>query len=315
MPNCRRAAASLTRLAAPYALLLLAAHLGHGDAHAQAGASPGRTRVVVLGSGTPAADPERFGPAVVVLVDSSAYLFDIGVGVVRRWAAALERGVTASDATALRVAFVTHLHSDHTLGYPELIFTSWTLDPAGRPLAVYGPRGLAGMTANILQAYKEDVAIRIGPGGEKAGGTRPVVEVHEIEPGVVHSDSLVRVTAFAVRHGTWPQAFGYRIRTPDKVIVLSGDATAGPEVARQCRGCDLLLHEGGFVGDAGARAYFREFHTTAEELARIATEAKPGLLVLYHQRPAGKSADAGYRTLRAHYQGPFVVARDLDVFY
>jgi len=117
VPNRRLAAASLTRLAAPYALLLLAAPLGHGDAHAQASASPGRTRVVVLGSGTPAADPERFGPAVVVLVDSSAYLFDIGVGVVRRWAAALERGASASDATALRVAFVTHLHSDHTLGY------------------------------------------------------------------------------------------------------------------------------------------------------------------------------------------------------
>lgn len=300
-------------------ILMLAIQLTAAALQAQAPEqtpSPGgRTRVVVLGSGTPAADPARFGPAVVILVDSSAYLFDIGVGVVRRWAAALELGVAELDESALRLAFVTHLHSDHTLGYPELIFTSWTLGQAARPLDVYGPEGLADMTTHILAAYEQDIAIRTGAGGEKAGAEPPVVRVHQIEPGVVYTDSLVSVTAFPVRHGTWAQAFGYRIQTPDKVIVLSGDAAANSGVAEQCRGCDLLLHEGGFVGEADARDYYRRFHTTAEELAQIAEEAAPGLLILYHQRSAGRSTDKGYRTLRSRYSGPFVVARDLDVFY
>lgn len=284
-----------------------------GDAMRSAGHG-GRTAVVVLGSGAPPADPDRFGPAVVVVVDSSAYLFDIGVGVVRRWAGALRSGVAPLDATSLRKAFITHLHSDHTLGYPELIFTSWTLDKRHRPLDVYGPPGLNVMTQHILAAYAEDIAIRTGKGGESEGAPAPLVRVHEIEPGIVYRDSLVTVTAFLVPHGTWAKALGYRIQTPDKVIVLSGDTSPAEVIAEQCRGCDILLHEGGSVSDANADTYFKSFHTTSEQLARIAGKARPGLLVLYHQRQSTAETEKSYRVLRSLYSGPFVVARDLDVF-
>jgi ribonuclease Z len=269
----------------------------------------------MLGTGTPAADPDRFGPAVVVLVDSTPYLFDMGVGVVRRWAAALRLGIAPPDPTSLRTVFVTHLHSDHTLGYPELIFTSWTLESGrNRPLAVYGPRGLQAMTDHILAAYAEDIAIRTAPDGENPGGSPPEVRVHEIGPGVVYRDSLVTVTAFRVHHGMVAEAFGYRVQTPDRVIVLSGDAGPPSTVAEQCNGCDLLLHEGGSVADVNASDYFRRFHTTAEALAKIAQAARPGLLVLYHQRPAGPAVEQSYAVLRSLYAFPFVVARDLDVF-
>ena len=308
-------ARTLNRTHRMFCWLLLLLWIAPQTASAQDTAPTARTKVIVLGSGTPAADPERFGPAVVVVVDSTAYLFDAGVGVVRRWAAALRGGVTGLHESSLRRLFVTHLHSDHTLGYPELIFTSWTLDRAAPPLEAYGPRGLREMTDNIVAAYAQDVAIRTGERGESAGAQGPAVRVHEIEPGVVYSDSLVAITAFAVQHGTWPQAFGYRIQTPDKVIVLSGDAALSMAIAEQCNGCDLLLHEGGFLSTADAHPYFRRFHTTAEELATLARAASPGLLVLYHQRSAGIITDKGYRVLRSLYDGAFVVARDLDVFY
>lgn len=303
-------------------LLLLAAMHGAVAAHASAqSAQPvvaARTKVVMLGTGTPVADPDRFGSAVVVLVDSTPYLFDIGVGVVRRWAAALRGGIAPIGPATLHTAFVTHLHTDHTLGYPELIFTTWTLgvsSPGGRaPLEVYGPPGLAAMTTHLLAAYAEDIAVRTGPGGESAGAPGPVVHAHEIAPGVVYHDSLVTVTAFAVHHGDWAHAFGYRIQTPDKVIVLSGDAGPPSTVAEQCRGCDILIHEGGTVLAADANDYFRRFHTTTEELAEIARAAHPKLLVLYHQRPPGAAAERAYARLRALYAGPFVVARDLDVY-
>lgn len=286
-----------------------------------------RTRVVMLGTGTPNADPDRFGPAVVVLVDSTPYLFDIGVGVVRRWAAALRAGVAPLGPATLRTAFVTHLHSDHTLGYAELIFTSWTVasGPAGArgadaeirsrpPLDVYGPSGLGAMTTHLLAAYAEDIAVRTGRGGELEGVPAPVVRSHEIVPGVVYRDSLVTVSAFAVHHGTWAQAFGYRIQTPDKVIVLSGDAGPPSTIADQCQGCDVLLHEGGSVLAADATDYFRQFHTTVEALGEIARAARPKLLVLYHQRPYSLPAERAYSKLRELYPGAFVVARDLDVF-
>jgi ribonuclease BN (tRNA processing enzyme) len=295
---------------------------------AQPSSAPSRTRVVMLGTGTPLPDPDRFGPAVVVLVDNTPYLFDIGVGVVRRWAAALRMGVAPLGPASLRTAFVTHLHTDHTLGYAELIFTSWTVadgpsgvrgtEPPARtaraPLDVYGPPGLQAMTTHLVAAYSEDVAVRTGAEGELAGVPAPVVRVHEIQPGVVYRDSLVTITAFTVHHGTWAHAFGYRIQTPDRLIVLSGDEGPPFTVAEQCQGCDLLLHEGGSVLTADASDYFKRFHTTAEALAGIARAAHPKLLVLYHQRTYAPPVERAYTTLRALYPGAFVVAHDLDVF-
>lgn len=284
-------------------------------APAQAPASSARTRVVMLGTGTPAADPDRFGSAVVVLVDSTPYLFDMGAGVVRRWAAALRTGIAPIGVSSLRTAFVTHLHSDHTLGYAELIFSSWTLEsPPHRELQVYGPAGLQAMTDHLLAAYVEDVAVRTGEGGEMAGSAAPTVLVHEIEPGVVYRDARVTVTAFAVNHGTWKHAFGYRIRTPDRDIVLSGDTGPTSAVIEQCQRCDLLIHEGATFEAANATEYFKRFHTTVEEMARVARAARPKLLVLYHQRPASAAVERSYSALRSLYDGPFIVARDLDVY-
>lgn len=284
-------------------------------ARAPAPAPASRTKLVMLGTGTPFADPDRFGSAVVVLVDSTPYLFDAGVGVVRRWAAALRGGVATIGPATLHRVFITHLHSDHTLGLPDLIFTTWTLGGDARPpLEAYGPPGLGAMTTHLLAAWSEDIAIRTGGEGEGAGEAPPVVNVHEIEPGVVYRDSLVTVTAFVVHHGTVPHAFGYRIQTPDKVIVISGDAGPPSTVAEQCKGCDILVHEGGGMLTADATEYFRRFHTTVEELAEIANVSHPKLLVLYHQRPPSPTAERSYARLRQLYAGPFVVARDLDVY-
>src|SRR5262249_36313350 len=119
-----------------------------------------QTKVVMLGSGTPAIDPDRSGPAIAVVVNDTAYLVDVGPGVVRRAkAAALAHNIKALEPTRLRVVFVTHLHSDHTVGYPDLILTPWTV---GRrvPLEVYGPQGLKSMTEHLLAAYQVDITTR-----------------------------------------------------------------------------------------------------------------------------------------------------------
>ena len=170
------------------------------------------------------------------------------------------------------------------------------------------------MTDHILAAYTEDVAVRTGDGGEMEGAQPPVVHVHEIAAGEVYRDSLVTVTAFPAHHGTWAQAFGYRIQTPDETIVLSGDAGPPSSVPDQCHGCDLLIHEGGTYRATEATPYFRRFHTTVEDLAAIARASRPKLLVLYHQRPASPATQRAYDALRTLYDGPFLVARDLDVF-
>ena len=118
------------------------------------------TQIVLLGTGNPPADPDRSGPATAIVVNGTPYLVDFGAGVVRRAKAAVtDRGITALEPTNFRVVFVTHLHSDHTVGYPDLILTPWVL---GRrvPLEVYGPAGIKAMTEHILEAYRADFDTR-----------------------------------------------------------------------------------------------------------------------------------------------------------
>src|SRR6202162_6306716 len=196
---------------------------GFADDHA---AAP--TRVVVLGTGNPSADPERWGPAVAVVVNGRAYLIDCGPGVVRRAAAAEKNGIASLKAKELKIVFITHLHSDHTLGYPDLIFSPWVLERS-EPLEAYGPRGLKSMTSHIEKARAEDIRLRLH-GLEEANATGYKVNVHEIQPGVVYRDDNVTVMAFPVKHGTWKYAFGYRFDTKDRRIVISGDTAPTDEV-------------------------------------------------------------------------------------
>jgi ribonuclease BN (tRNA processing enzyme) len=277
-----------------------------------------RTRVVMLGTGTPNADPDRDGPAVAVVVDQTSYLVDFGVGVVRRAAAAERSGIKALAAANLTVAFSTHLHSDHTLGLADLILTPWILDRAA-PLTLYGPRGLRSMVKHLVDAYADDIRIRTR-GGEPAHRYDPrVVTVHEIKPGIVYRDERVTVTAFAVPHGSWEQAFGYRFQTPDRTIVISGDTGPESRIDEQCRRCDVLVHEvysgAGFAKRPPEwQAYHSRYHTSARELGAIASRAQPGLLVLYHQLIWTSTEEALLDEVRSTYSGTVVSARDLDVF-
>lgn len=288
----------------------------HGGSEAVA-VQPPRTRVVLLGTGTPNADPDRSGPAVAVVVDDRAYLVDLGPGVVRRAAAAHAAGIEALAVKRLDRAFITHLHSDHTVGYADFIFTPWVLE-RDHPSQVFGPRGLAAMTEHLLAAYREDIRIRID-GLEPANTQGYRVEVTEVEPGLVYQDDLVRVFAFRVEHGSWEHAFGYRFEGPDRTIVISGDTGPTRATIDACRGCDVLVHE--VYSDAGFRRrdevwqrYHSSFHTSAAELGELATEARPGLLVLYHQLLWGSTPEELVREVGRVFDGRVVFGSDLDVY-
>ena len=295
--------------------------------------------MVLLGTGTPVPDPDRSGPATLIVVDDRAYLVDFGPGVVRRAEAAALKGVTAARPGNLKVAFVTHLHSDHTAGYSDLILTGWT---SGRtvPLEVYGPWGLQSMTEHILQAYRVDIETRANPEGPMRDvGRFPdawKVNAHEIKPGVIYKDEKVTVTAFATKHAM--ESYGYRFDTLDRSIVISGDTNPVQETIKACNGCDVLIHEAQPLElhakmPESVQAFVAKYHTTTEQLAELATKAKPKLLIIYHTisfppgiapprlLPPKGGADALYaspemvqKEIGARYSGKFVIGRDLDVY-
>jgi ribonuclease BN (tRNA processing enzyme) len=296
-----------------------------GSQHGSSAAST-RTQVVLLGTGTPPADPDRSGAATAVVVNGTPYLVDFGAGVVRRAkSAAVEKGVTALEPVNLRVVFVTHLHSDHTVGYPDLILTPWVI---GRrvPLEVYGPSGIKAMTEHVLEAYSADFETRKRDRGLYTVGAFPeghAVNAHEIKAGVVYKDANVTVTAFPTKHAM--ESYGYRFDTADRSIVISGDTNPTQATIDACRGCDVLIHEvltqDWLSRRPDFRGYASQHHTTTTQLIELATKAKPRLLVLYHAslslRPAvdsERSTPAVLLNEMSAYSGRVVVGRDLDVY-
>ena len=201
-------------------------------------------RVVILGTGTPNADPARSGPAIAVVAGGRAYLVDAGPGVVRRAAAAAEaHGIDALAAAGLDRLFITHLHSDHTVGLPDAILSPWVLDRPG-PIRILGPPGTAAMARHIEEAWQEDIHMRLfglEPRGANPDAYRSVVT--ETEGGLVYEDENVRVTAIPVLHGSWPHPLGYRFDAGGRSIVISGDARPSESLVGACNGCDILVHE------------------------------------------------------------------------
>jgi ribonuclease BN (tRNA processing enzyme) len=275
------------------------------------------TQVVLLGTGTPNAEPDRWGPAVAIVVNETPYLVDAGAGVVRRASAAFDRGVVGLEVKRLATVFLTHLHSDHTVGLPDLLYSPWVLEREV-PLRILGPAGAEAMAFHLSEAYGEDIRVRLdGLEPINREGFRAVVT--EIEPGIVFQDENVTVTAFPVRHGAWAQAFGYRFETPDRVIVVSGDTAPTETVPEACNGCDVLIHE--VYSQAGFerrppvwQGYHAESHTSAPDLGRIALKARPGVLVLTHQLLWGSSPEELVSEVRSTFDGPVVYGKDLDVF-
>ena len=299
----------------------------NGGAHQQiSSAAPSHTQVVLLGTGNPPADPDRSGPATAVVVNGTPYLVDMGAGVVRRAkSAVVDKGVAGLDPVKLRVVFVTHLHSDHTVGYADLMLTPWVI---GRrvPLEVYGPSGIKAMTEHLIEAYRSDFEARKRDRELYTVGAFPeghAVNAYEIGPGVVYKDSNVTVTAFATKHAM--ESYGYRFDTPDRSIVISGDTNPTQATIDACRGCDVLIHEvltqEWLAKRADFQGYAAKHHTTTTQLVELAGKAKPGLLILYHAslslRPAVDSERSTPATLlreMSSYAGRVVIGRDLDVY-
>ncbi len=186
-------------------------------------------------------------------------------------------------------------------------------------MEVYGPEGIKDMTGHILDAYREDIRYRLY-GYEPANNQGWRVNSHEItKEGIVYQDVNVKVEAFPVPHGTWPNAWGFRFTTPDKVIVLSGDTAPSEKVIEYAKGADILIHEVYYkkaydTKNTFWKNYHSRNHTSTYELAEIAAKTQPKVLVLYHILFWGATEEELLKEISHKYNGKVVVGRDLDIF-
>ena len=276
------------------------------------------TQVVMLGTGTPIPNFQRAGSGVAVVYNEKAYLFDVGHGVVQRAIEANQRlGITALAPVNIERVFFTHLHSDHTMDYAELASTMWWRRTS--QIHVWGPRGLDDMTQGMYAMMRQDVSTRLA-------GNQPIVNrdyykvlTTEIEEGLVLEEDGLVIEAFEVSHGDVDQAFGYRVTTPEKTVVISGDTAFSPKLVQAAQGVDILIHEA--ISEEGLsgledvwHAYHSRTHTTTSDLVKVAQATRPKLLVISHVLFYAASVESVLTEVQAVYDGEVVLADDLDVF-
>ena len=274
-------------------------------------------QVILLGTGYPRPDPERAGPATAVVVGEKVFIVDAGRGVVMRlWA-------TELPLKNIHAVFLTHLHSDHISGLPDLFNTSWIFG-RHQPLELYGPTGTEEMAAALLGFFAVDIPIRRDL-IEMLPSEGAMINTHVVEEGVVHEDDDVRVTAFAVDHRPVEPAFGYRFDllspegTTARSIVISGDTRPSANLTKHAKSVDILIHEAylpehfDHVDTPEVAARLKAYHTSAVEVGKVAAEAGVKLLVLTHLVP-GDDEETFLERARKHFSGPIVVGKDLMAF-
>jgi len=269
-------------------------------------------RVTLLGTGTPRPVMDRFGPSILVEARNEKLIFDVGRGAMQRL---FQLGVSYADITGV---LLTHLHSDHTVGLPDLWLTGWLISGRAKPLELWGPAGTRQMAAGLRMAYAFDLDIRVRDDKVPPEGGRLVA--HDITEQLVFDRGGVKVTAFLVDHGLARPALGYRVDAGGHSVVLSGDTRYSPNLIAHAKGADLLIHEVGMAsaeqmrGDAHTRTIIAH-HTTPEDAARVFNAVRPKLAVFSHIVLRGATADDAVRITRLTYDGPLELGEDLMRFH
>jgi ribonuclease Z len=286
-----------------------------------AGTSAAEMRVTLLGTGTPTPRPGSFSASTLVEAGPERLIFDLGRGSTIRL---FQKRIPLGSTTA---HFITHLHSDHIVGLPDMWLTGWLGTPyASRksPMVIFGPKGTVAMTENLTKAFSEDIRIRIDDENYPPEGV--AFAAKDIEPGPVYERNGVKVSAIEVNHGEKIKpSFGYVVEYDGKKLVLSGDTKPDARVEKAAEGADLLIHEVAVIDPALLKDYpnyraIEDHHTSPEEAGKIFAAARPKLAVYSHivfatVKPVQDvPEEVLVARTRTTYSGPLVVGRDLMSF-
>lgn len=277
-------------------------------------------RVTLLGTGSPAPVMRRFGPGVLVQAGGKALLIDCGRGTTQRL---LQAGLRLGQVDAL---FLTHLHSDHIVGIPDLWLTGWLEAAYAQrkgPFVVHGPAGTQGLMDGLTRAYQWDIQARIAD--QNLSPASIAAQVTEFKEGVVYDQGGVKVTAIEVDHGDLLKpAFGFRVDYAGRSVTISGDTRFSENLIRHATGTDLLIHQVAAVRDELLKnpvfKVILAHHTQPDEAGTLFTRVKPKLAVYYHfvllgapGIPPVSEADVVAQT-RKTYSGPLLIGEDLMAF-
>jgi len=279
-------------------------------------------KVTLLGTASPSPRPTRFGPSTLVEAGDKKLLIDMGRGVpIRLWQLKVPMG-------KIDAHFITHYHSDHVSGVPDVWLTGWLSPPFGRrttPFRVIGPTGAKSLMENLQKAYALDIRIRVAD--EKLPPAGVAVKAEEFsKDGAVFDEGGVKVTAFEVDHGdAIKPAYGYRVDYKGHSAVISGDTRYNKNVIKYGTGADVLIHEVGsarpeLMASSEAVRRIIAHHTTPKECGEVFAQAKPKLAVYTHivllssEKISEPTLEDVVAETRQTYSGPLQLGEDLMAF-
>jgi ribonuclease Z len=290
---------------------------------------PQRFEIVFLGTGSPLPSADRCGAGQVIVAGERNVLVDCGWGAARRL---IPSGVFPGN---IDVALFTHMHTDHITDVPDFLFQRWT-GGATVPLRVFGPEGTQEMIDGFLMALRRDIGFRQAHHGDKLHPDGIKVEVTEVPASASAEEFLavdgLRIESFEVDHFPVVPAFGYRATFDGRTAVLSGDTSLCDSLTEASAGADMLVCEalnaammnqrieflraGGRVREAGLLGDVPSYHINTQEIARLASAARVGEVVLSHLIPPIPNDDGQEAAFMAGmpgaYGGPLRIARDMQ---
>jgi ribonuclease Z len=266
---------------------------------------------ILLGTGFPRPDADRAGPCTAIVVGEKVFLVDAGRGVMQRIAGA------GLKPKSIQAVFLTHLHSDHIDGLPDVFHSTWQFGRS-TPFQLYGPEGTNDVVDGMMKFYAADIHIRRDL-TEKLPAAGATVDTHILKEGLVYQDGDLRVTAFLVDHFPVVPAFGFRFDTASGSIVISGDTHPNDNLVRFAKGADVLIHEAYLPqttapsDTAADGAWFARYHSSAAEAGDDAARAGVIILVLTHLIPhrPGDSDSIFHDEAAKMFHGKIIVGHDL----
>ena len=278
-----------------------------------------KTKVVLLGTGTPLMESNRYQSSLAIIVNEQPYIVDCGSGILERLSNARALGIKGLENPKLTKLFITHFHPDHTLGLAGFMIAPWNMQ-RWETLQVYGPKGIEEKITGLLEVFDDGINehLHSNPKDMTPISVEPIV----YSKGIFYKDDLVTVEAIPVVHGSF-EAYAFKFTTPDKTIIISGDTCPVAELYEKAKGCDILVHEVYSETllkeqNKEVQAYFKRVHTSGYELGKIAKQVQPNLLILTHQMAYGTNNEeaevAILKEIEENYSGQIAYGNDLDVF-
>ena len=266
-------------------------------------------KITILGSGTPRVNIDRFSQSILVEHKNDKFLFDAGRGALIRLN---QSNILPNE---IHNIFFTHLHSDHILGFADILMTGWVYHRKS-PLNIYGPKGTKNFIDNTLKAFNEDINVR-SKAPERLDKKNLESNITIIEDGYKINKNGLTIEAFSVKHEPFTHAFGFKIFNDKYCMLISGDTTYTENVIRKAKNCDLLIHEIAHASEHTLKKFPKakgviSYHTDISQLSQIVNKVKPRLTVLNHVLSLdGSSDDEILKHLKKYTNHDVLIAKDL----